>query len=80
MVEVMTEEEAENHILRILSRHGPLTTRELEEKTKKEGRQCPDGTMQFLTKLRFSGKIHGEVSVEHRGWIWWINENKKKND
>jgi hypothetical protein len=75
MVQVMTEDEAEKHIVNILKKHGPLTTRKLEEKTRKEGRQCPDGTLQFLTKLRFRGIIKGEVSTEHRGWIWWLPED-----
>jgi hypothetical protein len=74
MTQVMTAEEAENHILNLLRKHGSLTTKSLEELTRKEGRQCPDGTLQFLTKLRFTGKIKGEVSTEHRGWIWWIED------
>ena len=67
----MTDEEAEVYILNLLRKKGPLTTKAVEDMTKAEGRQCPDGTMQFLTKLRFSGKIKGEVSLEQRGWIWW---------
>ena len=74
MPEVMTEEEAEKHIMELLRKYGPMTTKALEEKTKSEGRSCPDGTLQFLNKLRFSGKVKGEVSMEHRGWIWWIGE------
>jgi len=71
MTRSMTAEEAEGYILDLLRKKGPLTTKALEDMTKAEGRQCPDGTLQFLTKLRFSGKIKGEVSVEKRGWIWW---------
>lgn len=74
MTRTMTSEEAEEHILEVLRKHGPLTTKALEEITRSEGRQCPDGTLQFLTKLRFNGKIKGEVSIEQRGWVWWVED------
>jgi hypothetical protein len=70
----MDEAEAEEHILKILRKHGQLTTKELETLTKSSGKQCPDGTLQFLNKLRFTGKIKGEVSMEKRGWVWWVGD------
>lgn len=71
-IKEMSESEAEEHIINILRSHGPLTTKELEDMTKSTGKQCPDGTLQFLNKLRFTGKVKGEVSIEKRGWIWWV--------
>lgn len=74
MPEIMTDNEAESYIIFLLKTKGPLTTKTIEDHTKSEGRQCPDGTLQFLTKLRFSGKIKGEVSIEKRTWVWWVED------
>ena len=69
----LTEEEAIEIILSILKAAGkPLTTREIEEQTHKILVQCPDKTPVFLNKLRLKGIIKGELSLERRGWIWWI--------
>jgi len=71
----MTETEASDFILDVLrAAERPLMTRELEEKAKEQGSQCPDSAARFLNKLRFRGKIKGELNIEKRGWIWWIEE------
>ncbi|MEM2899842.1 MAG: hypothetical protein QXT63_03550 [Thermoplasmata archaeon] len=67
-----TEEETVEAIISILRAKGPLTTRELEEELRGKGHRCPDGAVRFFNKLRISGKISGKVSVEKRGWIWWV--------
>jgi len=69
----MSEEEAEKRIIQILQSAGePLLTREIEEKTKEAEQQCPDSAVRFLNKLRFKGIIKGELSIERKGWIWWV--------
>ena len=72
MVRVLSESEAERFIINLLRAHGPLTTKEIETAARGEGKRCPDETVLFLTKLRSRGIIHGEISQEKRGWVWWI--------
>jgi len=72
-VRSLSEEEAINLVLSILKAAGkPMTTREIEEETKKRLVQCPDKTPVFLNRLRLKGTIRGQLSVERRGWVWWI--------
>lgn len=67
--------EAVDIILEILKEAGePLTTRQIQEETEKKLVRCPDSTVVFLNKLRRKGIIHGEMSMERRGWIWWIED------
>lgn len=69
----LSEGEAAELIISILKEtRKPLTTREIKEKTRKLMVSCPDKTPVFLNKLRLKGIIHGQLSAERRGWIWWI--------
>ena len=69
----LSEKEAVELVISILKETGkPLTTREIEEKTRKLMVSCPDKTPVFLNRLRIKGVIEGQLSVERRGWIWWI--------
>lgn len=69
------EKEAIEIILDILRKaEGPLTTREIEEETKKLLVSCPDNTPVFLNRLRIQGIVEGQLSRERRGWIWWIKK------
>ncbi|MGD8505423.1 MAG: hypothetical protein PVF15_02015 [Candidatus Bathyarchaeota archaeon] len=69
----LSEEEATELIIAILRTAGkPLTTREIEEKTRKRVVSCPDRTPIFLNRLRLKGIVKGQLSVEKRAWIWWI--------
>ncbi len=70
---VLRDEEADRLIIDLLKEAGrPLTTREVQEETQKRLVRCPDSTVVFLNKLRLKGVIHGEMSKERRGWIWWV--------
>ena len=67
------EKEAVELVISILKKtEKPLTTREIEEKTRKHRVSCPDKTPIFLNRLRIKGIIEGQLSAERRGWIWWI--------
>jgi len=67
------EKEAVELVISILKEAGkPLTTREIEEETRKHMVSCPDKTPVFLNKLRIKGIVEGQLSAERRGWIWWI--------
>ena len=77
MPEQLTEPDAEKLIISILSKaKKPLATREIEENVSGKGKKCPDSAVRFLTKMRYKGIIKGELSMEHRGWIWWIDKEE----
>ncbi len=69
---VMSEREADEFIVDLIRRSGPLTTREIELFAAHEGKRCPDQTVVYLVKLMHRGLVSGEVSVEKRGWIWSV--------
>jgi len=62
----------ERYIVKLLEISGKLTTREVQARVESEGMRCPDEPVRFLNRLRMKGVIKGEVSVERRGWLWWI--------
>jgi len=69
----LSEDEAVELIISILKTAGkPLTTREIEEETRKRMVSCPDKTPVFLNRLRLKGIVKGQLSVEKRAWIWWV--------
>jgi hypothetical protein len=75
MPKQLSESEAEKMILTFLAQaEKPVTTRQIEETAQGEGKQCPDSTVRFLSKMRYKGLIKGELSREHKGWIWWLEE------
>jgi len=71
----LSEKEAIEIILDILRKaERPLTTREIEEETRKLFVSCPDSTPVFLNRLRIKGIVEGQLSREKRGWVWWIKK------
>lgn len=71
----LSEDEAIQLILSILkASEKPMTTREIEEETRKHMVSCPDKTPVFLNRLRLRGIIKGQLSIERRGWIWWVEK------
>ncbi|MDH3364631.1 MAG: hypothetical protein OEM29_01280 [Thermoplasmata archaeon] len=68
--DVMSEREADEFVVNLLRRNGPLTTKEIEVFASQEGRRCPDQTVIYLVKLMHRGLVNGEVSIEKRGWVW----------
>ena len=71
----LSEAEAEALVLKVLREAGgPLLTKDVEAKVRADGAQCPDSAARFLNKLRFKGKIKGELDIEKRGWKWWLEE------
>ncbi len=69
----VSKETAEEMILDILKEEGPMTTIQVEEVFMSQGAECPDSAALFLNKMRLSGKIKGELSIEHKGWLWWMD-------
>jgi repressor of nif and glnA expression len=75
MPKKLTEPDAEKLILALLDKADkPLTTREIEKTVQGQGKRCPDSAVRFLTKMRYKGMIKGELSIEHKGWIWWLEK------
>jgi len=72
----MTDEDAESQVLTVLRTRGKMTTRELELEVQKTGKRCPDSAVRFLMRLKTSGKIKGQVSVDKGGWLWWYEGGK----
>jgi len=71
----LSEKEVIETILNILRKaERPLTTREIEEETKKLLVSCPDNTPIFLNRLRIQGILEGQLSREKRAWVWWIKK------
>lgn len=71
----MTAQEAERFVLALLSQGNKLTTKQVDEASRQQGKRCPDATVRFLAKLRLQGKIMGELSMAHRTWLWWHPEH-----
>jgi predicted transcriptional regulator len=70
----LEDDEAIQIIINILKKSGkPLTTREVQQETKKRMVRCPDSTIVFMNRLRRKGIIHGEHNKEARAWIWWVD-------
>jgi hypothetical protein len=70
--ETMEVPAAESFVIELLRSRGPLTTMQIEIAARREKKRCPDQTVLFLTKMKKKGLIKGEVSLERRGWIWWV--------
>lgn len=68
----MDEQTAEAFVIDLLRSRGAMTTMQVEEFARDEGRRCPDQTVIFLAKMRRKGLIKGEASLERRGWVWWV--------
>ena len=75
MPKQLSESEAEGLILSLLHRaKKPLTTKEIEKNVQDQGKRCPDSAVRFLSKMRYKGMIRGELSIENKGWIWWLEK------
>ena len=77
MPKELSEPAAEKLILSLLGKEDhPLTTKEIEKIVQSKGKQCPDSAVRFLSKMRYKELIKGELSLEHKGWIWWVDKKK----
>ncbi len=70
----MLESEAEEFVVKLLNEHEFLTTREIEAEASKHNITCPDAIIRFLNKMKMKGMIKGKLSVENRGWIWYVEK------
>lgn len=73
----LSDEESLELILSVLKAAGkPLTTRDVEGEIRKRLVSCPDSLPVLLNRLRLKGQVKGQLSPEHRGWIWWTEEKR----
>jgi len=57
-----------------------LTTREASDRLDHLfNYRCPDDIAKTLSKLRKAGLIRGEIDMEAGGWLWWADEECRKN-
>ena len=65
-------DEVQGYIIQLLGRGRKMTTKEIIASAESDGLTCPDEPVRFLNKLRIKGEIKGEVSLKHKGWVWWV--------
>jgi len=70
----MTQNEAEEFVLELLRKKGVMTTTEIEAVAMDRSVQCPDAVVRFLNRMKMKGLIGGKLSMEHRGWVWYLQE------
>jgi len=52
-----------------------VTTKEAAERLEELFKyRCPDDLAKTMMKLRKSGLIKGEISMDAGGWVWWVDE------
>jgi hypothetical protein len=57
-----------------------LTSREASDRLERTfNYRCPDDTAKTLSKLRKAGLVKGEIDMDAGGWLWWADEECKKN-
>jgi len=62
-------------IVEILRAAGePLTTKGVQAETRKVRVFCPSSSVVGLNMLRRVSVIKGERNQEHKGWIWWVED------
>ena len=71
----MTQNEAEEFVLGLLRKKGVMTTSEIEAAAMDGSVQCPDAVVRFLNRMKMKGLIGGKLSMEHRGWVWYLKES-----
>lgn len=70
----LENEQLESIIINLLKAKGEMTLWQIEQEINKINVKCPDGVARFLSKMRLNGKIQGKVSVEKKGWVWWLGK------
>ncbi len=75
MSQEWSESSAEKFVIELLEQSDHLTTREIEAEASNRNLTCPDAMIRFLNKMKLKGLIKGKLSVEHRGWIWYIERS-----
>ncbi len=67
-----SKKDIEQAIINLLTKGQKYTTKEIVEIAEKDGISCPDEPVRFLNKMRMKGEIKGKLSMEHKGWLWWV--------
>lgn len=70
--DIKSKQDIEQYVIKLLSQGRKMTTKEIVETSELDGVSCPDEPVRFLNKLRMKGEIKGELSIEHKGWLWWV--------
>ena len=75
--DLISKDDIEKYVIELLHQGKQFTTKEIVELAEKDGLSCPDEPVRFLNKMRIKGQINGKLSMEHKGWIWWIEKSNE---
>ena len=67
-----SKQDLEEWLIKLLQKSGKMTTSQIKECADSDGLSCPDEPVRFLNKLKVKGIIKGQLSIEHKGWLWWV--------
>jgi hypothetical protein len=67
-----SKKDIEHAVINLLNKGQKYTTKDIVEIAEKDGISCPDEPVRFLNKMRMKGEIKGKLSMEHKGWLWWV--------
>jgi len=67
-----SKQDVEQYVIELLRSGQKMTTKEIVECAEDDGVTCPDEPVRFLNKLKMKGEINGQLSLEHKGWLWWV--------
>ncbi len=68
----LSPEDAENFIMKLLTRNGRMTTRAITRELLMFIPRCPDYPAQLLARMRNRGKIKSQFSSKVKGLVWLI--------
>jgi len=71
----MASREWKDAIIEVL-RGGRMTTLEVEAAMSHRPERCPDDLARTLNQMRRQGEIHGCVSLDKGGWVWWADQER----
>jgi hypothetical protein len=69
-----SKQEIEHYVVQLLSEGRKMSTKEIVDLAEKDGISCPDEPVRFLNKMRLKGEIKGQLSLEQKGWLWWVEK------
>lgn len=71
-ISLKSKHEVEQYVVKLLAQNQKLTTSEIVTQAELDGVSCPDEPVRFLNRLRLKGVIQGQLSLEHKSWLWWV--------
>ena len=58
-----------------------VTTKEATDRLEQAfGYRCPDDLAKTFMKYKKQGLIKGRISMDHGGWVWWVDEECRSRE